>query len=161
MSNGHQRERLTSSRGGVCRLGGLAAIAWLSLLAGLAGLAGCSDSGGETVHRYTTRGIVQSLPSADRPGGSLMVRHEAIPGYVKDGEVVGMESMTMAFPVGEGVSLEGIEACDKVRLTFEVRTGEWMEMETLAIEPLPAETELDLPGADQGEAEATTRPGAG
>ena len=58
------------------------------------------------------------MPSADKPLADLEIHHEAIPDFKNREGVVfenpttgvrGMKSMTMAFPVGEGVSLEGIE----------------------------------------------------
>jgi Cu/Ag efflux protein CusF len=102
--------------------------------------AGCSQQDGEaTVHRYTTRGVVQQV-SPDEP--AVMVRHEPIDNYVRDGKVVGMNSMTMHFPVASGVSLQNIKAGDKVKLTFEERRGEFVGLKATAIEKLPAQTKL-------------------
>ena len=59
--------------------------------------------------------------------------------------VLGMKSMTMAFPVGEGVSLEGIEVGDLVTFTFVTVWGEnYPEYRVTEITELPAETELEF-----------------
>ena len=145
----------------------------LSTAAGLAAVAlflGCSkpgqvdhpdgNDGGQTAaapiqHSYTVRGQVVMVPSADRPFDDLQIRHEAIPDYKKrDGEVYvnskgvrGMVTMTMPFPVAEGVSLEGIEPGDKVEFVFVTTWGdEYPEYEITEILELPADTELNFGG---------------
>ena len=72
------------------------------------------------VQIYDVRGVVAQLPAG--PGKELMIEHEEIPDFVgASGDTVGMEEMTMGFPVAEGVSLEGFAVGDSVRFTFEVR----------------------------------------
>ena len=99
----------------------------------------------EIAHKaeYTVRGQVVSLPTAN---DDLMVHHEAIPEY-RSAAGVGMDVMTMPFPLGEGVSLEGVEPGDKVSITFSVdyKVG-WSPIgyRVIAIEELPADTELDF-----------------
>jgi Cu/Ag efflux protein CusF len=89
---------------------------------------------------YDARGIVVALPA---DGEDLMLKHEAIPTFRNiEGELVGMNSMQMPFPLGEGVSLEGIEVGDMVAFTFEV---DWDPAYFIrSIEVLPEETELDF-----------------
>lgn len=97
-------------------------------------------------------GVVTTLPVAGQPGSELKIHHEHIPGFkTKDGVVNvsadgvrGMKSMTMPFPVGEGVSLEGIEVGDKVRFTFAVNWGGSPPWEVTRIEEVPADTEIDF-----------------
>lgn len=110
---------------------------------------------------YTVRGIVDSMPNAGGSmytGGSMYIRHEAIPDYRRKGGR-GMEPMTMPFPLGDGVSLDGIEEGDKVRVTFRVIYGEGYsprEYYVTEIETLPGDTQLDFSsleeenGADEG-----------
>jgi hypothetical protein len=107
------------------------------------------------VHTYTVRGVVVTVPTAARPLDDLEIRHEHIPDYKKrDGEVYvnakgvrGMVSMTMGFPVAEGVSLEGIAPGDKVRFVFVTTWGEsYPSYEVTEIEKLPPETELNFGG---------------
>lgn len=96
----------------------------------------------ETVE-YTVRGQVASLPAGDDP---LQVRHEAIPEF-RNGEKMGMNVMTMPFPLGEGVSLEGVQPGDKLSITFSVDYQEgWspINYRVVSYEKLPAETELDF-----------------
>jgi hypothetical protein len=88
---------------------------------------------------------VTRLPSAAEP--ALYVRHEAVPGFVDmDGEVVGMDSMTMPFPLAEGVGLEGVAPGDRVRFTLEVEWEGDPPYRITRIEELAAGTELDLGG---------------
>lgn len=97
------------------------------------------------VQSYEVRGEVTRLPSAAEP--ALYVRHEAVPGFVDmDGEVVGMDSMTMPFPLAEGVALEGIAPGDRVRFTLEVEWEGDPPYRITRIEELAAGTELDLGG---------------
>lgn len=106
---------------------------------------------------YTTRGVIQALPGADRPGTDLSIQHEAIPEFVNGaGETVGMRTMTMPFPhLAPGVKLDGLAAGDKVRFTFGVT---WSPSTTpgatrlipswtvTMIEKLPPDTALELGG---------------
>ncbi|QKK07267.1 MAG: copper-binding protein [Planctomycetota bacterium] len=130
----------------------------------LASLHGCNkpaaDAPAETAeatgaaHTYTVRGQIVSVPSADKPLADLEIHHEAIPDFKNREGVVfenpttgvrGMKSMTMAFPVGEGVSLEGIEVGDLVTFTFVTVWGEnYPEYRVTEITELPAETELEF-----------------
>ena len=94
--------------------------------------------------RYTVRGEVVRLPGSDR---EMLIRHEAIPDFVDhQGKTVGMDSMTMPFPVDPSVSLAGIEAGDKVRFRFRM---DWAKnaYAVESIEELPASTPLEI-GAD-------------
>jgi Cu/Ag efflux protein CusF len=94
---------------------------------------------------YEVRGEVTQLPNPDNPSAQLMVQHEPIPDFKNSkGEMVGMNAMEMPFPVGEGVSLDGIAVGDKVILTFEVQFQPSTRYEVTAIEKLPADTTLDF-----------------
>jgi Cu/Ag efflux protein CusF len=92
---------------------------------------------------YVVRGEVVSLPGRDDPTRGFYVRHEAIDDFKGgDGAVLGMDAMTMRFPVDDPAVLEGIEVGDKVELTYEVNWhGEPMQRATRVLE-LPADTEL-------------------
>lgn len=97
------------------------------------------------VERYEVRGEVVRLPSAE--ADALTVRHEAIPGFVGvDGQVVGMDSMTMPFPLAEGVALDGVEVGDKVEFTLEVAWEGDPPYRITRVEELGAETVLDFGG---------------
>ncbi len=100
-------------------------------------------------HTYHTRGIIQSLPEANKPTAELMIQHEAINDFVDGkGAVVGMNAMTMPFPrLAPGVSLDGLAVGDKISFSF---TNTWTGPEATrkpawvidTISKLPAETEL-------------------
>lgn len=109
------------------------------LAAGCGGQAG-GPAGGNT---YTVRARVQQLPSQ---GSGLYLEHEAIDNYVaRSGKVEGMDSMTMPFPVGRDVSLEGIQPEDIVEVQLHI---DWQDednpVEITAIRELPRDTRLDF-----------------
>lgn len=89
---------------------------------------------------YYVRGIVIELPSER---GDLVIRHESIPEFMNiKGEIVGMSSMQMSFPLGAEASLEGIVVGDKVQFVFEV---DWAPSYFIVeISTLAPETELDF-----------------
>lgn len=136
---------MTAARAG---LQPLALVLVLLPLAAAACSGGAPSEGERTapaVQRYEVRGEVTRLPSAAE--NALFVRHEAIPGFVDvDGEVVGMDSMAMPFPLAGGVELAGVEAGDKVRFTLEVEWEGDPPYRITRVEELPAATALDLGG---------------
>lgn len=99
---------------------------------------------------YTTRGVVAQLPIPAEPGTEFFVRHEAIPDFrasLPDG-ALGMNAMTMPFPIAEDVSLDGLEIGDKITLTFRVdydaKTGAIKQYRATSFSELPADTVLTL-----------------
>ena len=102
--------------------------------------AACSKPAGP-VQRYQVRAEVVQLPEG--PNSDLMIRHEAIDGFVdRDGKVVGMEPMSMPFPVAEGLSLADLKPGDVIRCTVEVDWQQRSPAKISAIEKLPAGTRL-------------------
>lgn len=98
----------------------------------------------ENIDAYDSRGVVVSLPIAGQPATSFQIHHEALPGFQnKQGEVVGMGSMQMPFPLGEGVSIDELTVGDKVSFRFEVRRDTW-RYAIVSIERLSGDTELDF-----------------
>ena len=123
-------------------MGARASLFLLALLSlGLAGCSGNEESG--TGRNYTVRGQVRQLPDPNNPGTGLYLNHEAIDDFVtRDGEMTGMDPMTMSFPVDETVSLEGIQVGDviefKLHVDWETETG----AEIVEIRELPPGTKL-------------------
>ena len=123
-----------------------ARLATLLLPALLAAPAACSrgerGAPAPAVRRYAVRGEVVRLP--ERPGGELLVRHEAVPGFVdRTGAAVGMAAMVMPFAVGREVALGDLAPGDRVLLRFAVDWGKvafWVE----GVERLPPGTPLDF-----------------
>lgn len=112
---------------------------------------------------YSVRGEIAKLPSD--ASSELWIHHEAIPDFRNDkGETVGMESMTMPFPVGTGVSLDGLATGDRISFDFEVRwQGRGRPLAITRIERLPEGTRLafDPPPAEEANGdEAPTHAGA-
>lgn len=110
-------------------------------VAGPTVLAGCSRQASSVEgRRYTLRGQVVALPAG--PGQPLLLRHEPVDDFADaSGKVVGMDSMTMPFPLAAGVSLDGVAQGDKVEVVFSMS---WSP-QRYAIErlkKLPADTGL-------------------
>ena len=142
----------------------LRALAMVSIAASCAVLLpGCSDSeeseapnaaaateDSETVRvdQYVVRGEVVRIPGADDPAAEFMVRHEAIPHYRASASKLGMNTMTMPFPLAPELSLEGVHVGDKVELTFEVRFDTEKDRpiayHATEVRTLPPETVLDF-----------------
>lgn len=111
---------------------------------------------GTTVEKtYVLRGEVTALPEGEDT--RIRVHHEAIPDFEVNGEVVGMDAMTMAFQPAEGVSLDGLEVGSKV--TFDWRISDAAPYgEVVRIEILPGDAVLDF-GAPEGDDEAPAEEG--
>ena len=94
---------------------------------------------------YQVRGVIQSLPDPATGVGQLRIRHEAIPDFVgAGGEVEGMASMTMPFPVAAEADLTGFAAGDLVRFDLRIEWEAARPVAVTAIERLPTDTELAL-----------------
>lgn len=115
------------------------AIAAAVLLA-LAGCAGCAEREDRAVvsgRNYRLRGVVVALPGAG--DASLTLSHEALPDFVDSrGELVGMDAMTMPFPLGRDVALEGVEVGDQVECTLHVDWEAERPVEVTVVRELPA-----------------------
>ncbi|HEX2163203.1 MAG TPA: copper-binding protein [Thermoanaerobaculia bacterium] len=123
-----------------------AAAAALALACSGAGDGGDSGSadGGDGVHRYDVRGVVVQVPNPADPLSNLVIRHEAIDGFrALDGSVVGMDSMSMPFPVTDAVDLSGVEPGDKVDFTLEVEWEGEPPYRIARLAELPPDTELE------------------
>lgn len=116
----------------------------LALLAPLLPSACAQKSG--PVDRYDVRAEVMQLPEG--PNLDLLIRHEAIDGFAdRDGKKVGMDPMSMPFPVAEGVSLAGLKVGDVIRCTLEVDWQQRSPVKISALEKLPAGTRLTFRAA--------------
>lgn len=103
------------------------------------------------------RGEIVSLPDPSTPGSELRIRHEQIRDFktvdgtvnVSASGIAGMASMTMPFPLGTGMSLDGFAVGDKVEFDFTVNWGggsrpAWF---ITRIGKLPVDTALDYTNA--------------
>ena len=137
--------RPIAARGAAAGVLAAVAVVAVALVACAGGGAGGPAPGGGDVSRYETRGVVVRLPDPADPLTDLVIRHEAIDDFRGiDGEVVGMHSMSMAFPVADGVDLAGVEPGAKVAFTLEVEWEGEPPYRVTRIEALPADTELEF-----------------
>jgi len=103
---------------------------------------GSSDSG----RTYTTRGQVVQLPDPTNPG--LTLNHEAVDQFMdRQGEIVGMDPMSMSYPVAKSLSLEGIQVGDVVEFKWHVDWNTEPAVEIVEVHKLPAGTKLDFRAA--------------
>jgi hypothetical protein len=93
---------------------------------------------------YTVRGQIATLPDPARPASALNIRHEAIPEFERKDGTLGMSAMTMAFPLGAGITLDGFAPGDKVEFVFEVNWGGIPTYYITRIDRLPPETPLSF-----------------
>ena len=112
----------------------------------LAAFGGCGRKSPVSVADvYTVRGVVEKLPQAEGPDRDLYIHHAPIPNFRDEhGKVVGMRSMTMPFPVADGVSLAGIAPGDPVEFTFAVSWKQPAGYQVMRIHKLPAGTVVDF-----------------
>jgi hypothetical protein len=112
------------------------------------GMAGCDRTPPtpprpEPDARYITRAVIEQLPSGDNPLSEFVAHHEPIDDFKAFNGTVGMDSMSMPFPLSKSVSLDGLAIGDKVEIEFVVwSTPGHRGFEARRITKLPAETEL-------------------
>ncbi len=122
----------------------IASVVTMSVLAAVVGSCG-REAPPPPADVYTVRGVVERLPQAGGPDSALYIHHAAIPSFRDEhGEVVGMMSMTMPFPVAAGVSLAGIAPGDAVEFTFTVAWKQPAGYQVSRIEKLPPGTVVDF-----------------
>lgn len=124
---------------------GLARGTRLLLAVALAACAGGEGRPESEAAVYTSRGVVRRLPTEGSTAPEIWIRHEAIPDFTDiEGQRVGMDSMTMPFRLDPGVSLEGLEAGDKVRFELSVDWEADLPARITDLEELAPEVELDF-----------------
>lgn len=138
----------------------LSILATAALLTALLGtFAACSAPSGDNATAesgdgavtYAMRGQVTALPDPADPLSDLRIRHEPVDDFVSiDGEVVGMNSMNMPFPVGSAVDVSALHVGDKVAFTMVVDWDADVPYQVTGVEVLPADTDLTWGAAKPG-----------
>ncbi len=111
-----------------------------------------ADEDGPRIDLY--EGILGDLTFVPEAGDTKRhpkIRHVHIPTFKSaDGTIPmsrdgypGMKSMTMEFPLADGVALDGYQAGDKVRFSFEVTWGDSFSWVMTSVEKLDPATEID------------------
>lgn len=113
------------------------------LLALLLTTLGCGEKNESYQHTYTTRGIVIALPG-EKAYEEFMVRHEPIPDYVSVNGSIGMESMTMPFPLNDRTLIAGIAVGDKIEMTYGETFEPAFKAGVISIRKLPDDTQLNF-----------------
>lgn len=131
-------------------------VAALVLFLGLLVAAACGSGGAENApaaagdeaeadQTYTVRGEVVALPRAGARNPEIRIRHETVPDFMAyDGEVVGMASMTMPFPLAPELELGDLARGDVIELVLEVSWDASPPYRITRIEELPPGTALDF-----------------
>ena len=121
----------------------------LLLIVGIVTVLGsCKGKDSSSGRTYTTRGQVVQLPDPANPGTGLTLNHEAVDQFVdRQGELVGMDPMSMPYPVAKDVSLEGIQVGDVVEFKWHVDWDAEPSAEIIGVRKLPAGTKLDFRAA--------------
>ena len=136
----------------------LAALALLAIVTTPKSVRADSEEPSQPVRRYPVRAEIVRVP--EKPGGYLTVRHEAVDDFVDvTGELVGMSSMVMEFPVARGASIEGLKVGDKIEATLVVDfTRGYGELDH--IKKLPRSTALQFRKARRRESTTPRTPRA-
>lgn len=93
--------------------------------------------------RYVTRAVIEQLPGKDSPLAEFVAHHEPIDDFKAFNGTMGMDSMSMPFPLSKSVSLDGLAIGDKVEIEFVVwSTPGQRGFEARRVTKLPADTEL-------------------
>lgn len=138
----------------------------MALLAGAEGLAaGCGPRGAPPCagRDYALRGQVAAATARGSGPRLITLRHEPIDDFAdRQGQVVGMDSMVMAFPVARGVppaqiaEIAAVAPGDTVAVRLCVDWQAAPEVAVTALRKLPAGTRLDFrparPAARSGSA---------
>jgi hypothetical protein len=102
-------------------------------------VAACARGGRD----YTVRGRVAQLPEPGNPASGFVVAHQAVDDFVdRQGEVVGMDPMTMSFPLGPQVSLAGLAVDDPVEFTLHVNWSAAPPVRITSVHKLPPGTPI-------------------
>lgn len=97
-------------------------------------------------HTYQGRGIVRGV-RLDKDKTTLSIQHEAIPDWVnRQGQAVGMMSMTMEFEAAPSLDVGAVKTGDKIAFGIAVYYGDGSRLEITSLEKLPPETALEIAG---------------
>lgn len=137
----------------------------LTALSALLFACGGEEPPSEPAAVYTSRAMVRELPKTPQAGAEISLFHEDMPEFRSaTGEVVGMESMSMPFPVADAALLDGLAVGDRVRFEFEVRwEGKGHPLLVTDLEKLAEDVRLDfeMPSAETVPEVASESPPAG
>ncbi len=98
-----------------------------------------------TARTYTVRALVLSLDPPAGPVAEIKVHHEAIDDFANaKGDVIGMNAMTMPFPLASPDLAKDLAPKDVIQMTFSLDWQANRPLEVVAIEKLPQETQLEF-----------------
>lgn len=91
---------------------------------------------------HTVRARVVSMPGASARNKMMTAHHEEIPAWDRGDGTKGMNAMVMPFPLGKGVTLEGITEGDVIEIVVVQYPSGPVPYEATSIRKLPRETKL-------------------
>ena len=119
----------------------------------LAAISACKREPEVPPESYRVRAQVRQVPALDDPRGEIVVRHEAIPSFKnEEGEIVGMDTMSMPFPLADPALVAGLAPGDRIVMDIEVSWHGGNPLEVTAIDKLPEGTRLDFEAGAEDEA---------
>ncbi len=113
---------------------------------------------------YRVEGKVRRLPKEGSPRQEVLIAHGALPNFRdRDGEVVGMEAMTMSFPLADTAMLDGLAVGDRIDFEFQVDWEGTPPLVVTQLEKLPPAADTDETGSEAGQSsgEETTEEAEG
>jgi Cu/Ag efflux protein CusF len=93
---------------------------------------------------HTVRARVVSMPGASARNKMMTAHHEEIPAWDRGDGTKGMNAMVMPFPLGKGVTLEGITEGDVIEIVVVQYSSGPVPYEATSIRKLPRETKLSF-----------------
>ena len=90
-------------------------------------------------HTYQTKGTIRSSLKGDPK--MMRVEHDPIPQFKNaQGQVVGMKSMTMPFQINPEISLNDLQAGDRIEFTFKVEWSPHQKIEIINLKHIHQES---------------------
>ncbi len=93
---------------------------------------------------YTVRARVVSLPGASARNKMMTAHHEEISAWDRGDGTKGMNAMVMPFPLGKGVTLDGIAVGDVIEIVVVQYAAGAVPYEATSIRKLPRDTKLSF-----------------
>lgn len=106
---------------------------------------------------YTSRGVIRQLPANGAAKPEIFIQHEEIAEFRdQNGDVVGMESMAMPFPIDASATWNDLRVGDKIAFTFEMQWHGGHPLRLTEWQILSADTRLGFELAEEPSGESVS-----